>query len=228
MEGLRAVVFDIGATLVEGPPVAPAKRIAALVGTQDHRAVSNIIMCHDFSGSDDLMERLEKELGVVFSREARKETEHLWRSQFNACEELGGSSQVLRFFAERNVKLALLSDIWRPYYEGVKRALPDIERLAPVRALSFLTGRKKPDTYNFRLVCRELGEDPGRILMVGDTYSHDIEPAIALGMKTCWLLRRPEKEGRDVIDVINRVKPAPDITIGALRELADDKLLNTI
>ncbi len=228
MEGIKAVVFDIGATLVEGPPVAPAKQLSAIIGYPDYKKISGIIMCNDFSGSGELISRLEKELDTVFSPDARRETESLWQSQFTACEELHESSQVLRFFAGRNIKIALLSDIWRPYYEGVKRAIPDIEDLAKVRVLSFLTGRKKPEPHNFMLAAEMLDEEPSRILMVGDTYTHDIEPAIGLGFKTAWLLRRAKKESGDIIDVINGVRPRPGVAVRYLWELCSDEVLNKL
>ncbi|MBP5274002.1 MAG: HAD family hydrolase [Abditibacteriota bacterium] len=215
---MKAVVFDIGATLVDGPPVAPAKVIASLTGA-GYRDVAGIIMRRDFADSDALIRALEEELSLSFSPVAREKTKDLWESQFTGCHEINDSSNVLRFFARRHIRIGLLSDIWRPYYEGVKRAVKDIESLAEAKALSFCTGHKKPDPYNFRLITELLSLEPQEILMVGDTYSHDIEPAIALGMKTAWLLRRPEKEADDVIDVINGKKPAPDLTIKDLAGL---------
>jgi FMN phosphatase YigB (HAD superfamily) len=61
--------------------------------------------------------------------------------------------------------------------------------------------------------------------MVGDTYKNDIRPAIELGMRTVWILHRPEKEKADMIEVLNGASPPPDLTLASIAELEPSRLL---
>jgi len=65
-------------------------------------------------------------------------------------------------------------------------------------------------------------------VMVGDTYRNDIRPAIELGMRTVWVLHRPEKEKADLIAVMNGDAPPPDLTLASIAELAPSKLLDHV
>jgi FMN phosphatase YigB (HAD superfamily) len=60
--------------------------------------------------------------------------------------------------------------------------------------------------------------------MVGDTYKNDIAPALALGMKTVWVLHRPHKETRDLVRVLNHAAPAPDLTLESIGDLDPARL----
>jgi len=62
-------------------------------------------------------------------------------------------------------------------------------------------------------------------VMVGDTYRNDIRPAIDLGMRTVWVLHRPEKEKADLIAVLNGTSPPPDLTLPSIADLKPSKLL---
>lgn len=48
-------------------------------------------------------------------------------------------------------------------------------------------GVRKPDPEIFRLALNFLGTEPSETLVIGDSYSNDIEPALKLGCKVLWL-----------------------------------------
>ena len=50
-------------------------------------------------------------------------------------------------------------------------------------------GFEKPDPRMFEAALRVLGEEPGRVLYVGDHPVNDIAGAAAVGMPTCWVSR---------------------------------------
>ncbi len=131
----------------------------------------------------------------------------------------------------RGLKIGLLSDIWSPYYAGVQRALPDVVRAADAIVLSCRTGHRKPEPANFERVLSELAVEPCEAVMVGDTYEHDILPAIRLGMRTVWVLARPEREAASVIKVLNGELPAPTATVSSIKEVPSAgvfRLLSTL
>ena len=123
----------------------------------------------------------------------------------------------------RGLKIGLLSDIWSPYYKGVERALPRIIEAADAIVLSCRTGCRKPSPDNFVRALDELGVLPGEAVMVGDTYSHDIQPAIELGMRTVWVLARPDREANSIMRILNGECPAPSVTVGSISEVASCK-----
>ena len=48
-------------------------------------------------------------------------------------------------------------------------------------------GLFKPDPAIFLHAAKELGGDPGTMMMVGDSFDRDVRPAKKAGMKTAWL-----------------------------------------
>ncbi len=86
-------------------------------------------------------------------------------------------------------------------------------------------GYGKPDPRVLQSAAAAVGLPPERILFVGNSYRHDIQPAIEAGWKTAWIRRpsdvppsaSPEEQGQPE----NRPEgaPEPDVVIGELREL---------
>jgi FMN phosphatase YigB (HAD superfamily) len=60
--------------------------------------------------------------------------------------------------------------------------------------------------------------------MIGDTYRNDIRPALDLGMKTVWLLHRPDKERADLLEVLNDAAPRPDLTLAGIGDLRPEAI----
>ena len=114
-------------------------------------------------------------------------------------------SATYRF--ERNSRLALFSDalatlttLHRHFPLGVMTNGPaDIQReeLSQLGIASFFShffiegevGVGKPDPHVFQQAELAVGLAPDEILMVGNSFGHDIRPAILAGWKTIWLRR---------------------------------------
>lgn len=71
-------------------------------------------------------------------------------------------------------------------------------------------GLSKPDPRFFRRAAEEIGLEPNRLLMVGDSLERDIRPAKRIGMHTAWL--NPSKSASDA---------AADFQLRRLAELRD-------
>ena len=63
-------------------------------------------------------------------------------------------------------------------------------------------GLRKPDPEIYRAAIASVNESPKNTIMIGDTYANDIAPAAAIGMKTVWVLHRPQKEKKDDMTLI--------------------------
>ena len=68
----------------------------------------------------------------------------------------------------------------------------------------------KPDPAIFLHAAEKLGGDPGKMMMVGDSFDRDVRPAKKAGMKTAWL------RGSDTQEC-----PEPRLVDVHLRKLAD-------
>ena len=82
----------------------------------------------------------------------------------------------------------------------------------------------KPDKEFFLRALRTLDTPPENVVMIGDTYRNDIRPAIELGMRTIWVLHRPDKERDALVDVLNGTAPPPHRTIRSIADLKPELL----
>ncbi len=220
---VKAVVFDIGATLVTGPPVAPNKVIARYFPGASAAVIASVIMTCNLDSVHDCLGRLESHFGKP-SDEAVKAISELWDSQKNCASEIESATEIVMALKERGIKIGLLSDIWRPYYESVELAIPKIVAAADAIVLSCRTGARKPSHKNFHRVAEELGVEYQDLVMVGDTYTHDILPALELGMRAVWVLARLDREAASVVDVLNGKYPRPTMTVSSINELPELEL----
>jgi HAD superfamily hydrolase (TIGR01509 family) len=78
-------------------------------------------------------------------------------------------------------------------------------------------GLSKPDPRFFGRAAEEIGIEPTRLLMVGDSLERDIRPAKKIGMQTAWL--NPNSRATDA---------ATDFQLSRLTELRDLVFASTI
>jgi HAD superfamily hydrolase (TIGR01509 family) len=149
----------------------------------------------------------------------------LWNAQLEEAFVLPGAREVIEKLKAAGIPRAYLSNIWPPFYDHFRQEFPEEAERQP-RFLSFETGLLKPDPAFFQLALRGLEIRAEEAVMVGDTYKNDIRPAIELGMRTVWVLHRPEKEKADLVAVVNGEAPPPDLTLASIGELELSKLLS--
>ncbi|MEO5345950.1 MAG: HAD-IA family hydrolase [Magnetococcus sp. YQC-9] len=214
------IFLDIGFTMIGGPEVGPA---GWLMRTLDLPAEAKSILkgwlfnTH-LTGPESLTERLCAEFGGDPER-TRSIVTDFWEQQLNDAYVLPGAREFLEGLQAEGIPYAFISNIWTPFLTSFSRLFPlEFERV-PVYA-SCQLGISKPDAAIFHHALDAVGVWPEQAAMIGDTYAMDIEPAQKLGMKTIWLLHRPDKEREDLVAVLNGEKSRPDrtlATIGALR-----------
>jgi FMN phosphatase YigB (HAD superfamily) len=213
------VFLDIGSTLLDGPPAGPAKRIAGSLGLgkESLPAIERLLFCTAVRDADELGQRLGHLFGVD-SASAVDSVTALWNAQLQEAYALPGALEAIAGLKAAGIPRAYLSNIWPPFYARFEREFADEARGQP-QFLSFQMGIMKPDPEIFRRALDSAGVSPGDAVMVGDTYNNDIMPAIALGMRTVWILHRPDKEKAALVRVVNREAPAPDLTLAAIGDL---------
>ncbi|MCP5459631.1 MAG: HAD-IA family hydrolase [Gammaproteobacteria bacterium] len=212
------VLFDIGSTLIEGPPYGPGRRLIKALGLEDGNsaAVNNLMFRTPLTDARELGRHLAERFGC--DREtAEREAGALWRAQIDEAWVVPGAAEALHMLAEADIPWAYISNIWTPFYQGFLRHFPKEDRRPSF--LSYRLGVSKPDLGIYRFALRTLGIVPQNAVMIGDTYQNDIAPAIELGIKTIWLLHRPEKESADLQAISEGNAPAPDLTLQSIEEL---------
>jgi len=225
------VFFDIGSTLIDGPPLGPARRLSDTLGLGSEAVseLERILFRSPARDPEELANTIVNRMGVnrlrVDRNRALEACTTLWNAQLEEAYVLPGAREVIEKRRSAGIPRAYLSNIWPPFYEHFRQEFPEEAEGQP-QFLSFQTGLMKPDPAFFQLALRALEIRAEEAVMVGDTYKNDIRPAIELGIRTVWVLHRPEKEKADMIAVMNGDAPPPDLTLASIGELEPSKLLS--
>jgi HAD superfamily hydrolase (TIGR01509 family) len=192
-------IFDIGNTLVTGPSLGPARRIAGEFGLDDgaRRALHEALMTTPFAGPAAVAEHLG-------DPRAEPVVEAIWRAQERDARAVPGAAALLESLRRDGVALALLSNIWPPYLVAVRRhfgALFDALVPRALQVFSFEARDAKPSPALFERVLRAAGAAAGEAVMIGDSLRTDIAPAAALGLKTVWVSPDPSATVASVTDL---------------------------
>ncbi len=121
-------------------------------------------------------------------------------------------------YLKRHYRLAVLSNIDADSFRQTQPRL-GVEFDAVLTAQAI--GSYKPDRRNFEALVARLGETgvaAPQILHTAQSLYHDIAPARALGLATCWIDRRAGKPGAGATPPSDA---APDFTFLTLGALAD-------
>jgi HAD superfamily hydrolase (TIGR01509 family) len=218
------IFFDIGSTLIEGPPFGPARRLADTLGLGKDavKELERILFRSPAGDPEQLANTVVNRMRVDYD-EAVDACTTLWNAQLQEAYVLPGARELIEKLKSAGIPRAYLSNIWPPFYEHFKQEFAEEAQCQP-QFLSFQTGLMKPDPAFFQLALRAVETRAEDAVMVGDTYKNDIRPAIELGMRTVWVLHRTDKEKADLIDVMNGEAPPPDLTLSSIGELEPSKL----
>lgn len=219
------VFFDIGSTLIDGPPFGPARRLSESLGLGPEAVaeLERLLFRSPARDPEQLANTIVNRLRVDHNK-ALEACATLWNAQLQEAYVLPGAREVIEKLRSAGIPRAYLSNIWPPFYEHFQQEFPQEAEHQP-QFLSFKTGLMKPDPAFFQMALRALETRAEDAVMVGDTYKNDIRPAIELGMRTVWILHRPEKEKADMIEVLNGASPPPDLTLASIAELEPSRLL---
>jgi|SRR5690348_7557713 len=227
--GKPVLFLDIGATLVAADVKGPASRIGSRLGLdkESRRALRDTLMTVDFPDPDAVARHLVDSFDAAPDLAVRAVRE-VWEAQRGDARPLPGAPEAFARLAAEGFRLGLISNIWRPYMESVRRhygALFDAHVDQRLQLFSFQLGWAKPAPEIFTEALRRAAVGPGRAVMVGDSYDEDIAPAQALGLRTVWVLTRPDDQAEARARVEEGAAPAPTLTAASLDAL-DPRLLS--
>ena len=210
---IRAVVFDLWNTLAYSRGGSPFQRAKALLRPDQ--------LLEFAAFQRDAMTRIYADRGAFF--EAWRERMGLDAAQTvelsaafaaaeaeaelfpEAAEALGGARALAR--------LALLSNT-QSFDLGLLDRLGLSEAIR-VRGLSAEMGAVKPEPQAFDALAKRLGLFPGNLVMVGDSWSDDIEGALAAGWTAIWINRagkpRPDHDPEAELVELPDLRQVPEV-----------------
>jgi FMN phosphatase YigB (HAD superfamily) len=182
-----AVLFDIGDTLVRRPDVGPGRRIADALGLgrDEARTITGWLFREAFASPRALAERVCDAFGLPPRIE--ESIAEIWRAQETEPVEVDGATACVAAVREHGARVGVVSNIWRPYEAGFRRACPAIVPLVETWQLSYRAGVAKPDPTLFRAALAALEVEAASTMMIGDSLEKDVRPALALGMHAIWV-----------------------------------------
>lgn len=204
---IQAVVFDLWNTLVFSPAGSPFQRLKGLLRPEQlpfHSALMRDGMLRPYASVEDFLAAWEGRAGL--------DPEQLV-AMAQAFTEAGGQAECFPGSPEavgavRDLaRVALLSNTQTFGLELLDR-LGIAERIR-TRMLSAELGALKPEPAAFEAVQRKLGLFPGNLAMVGDSWTDDVEGALAAGWTPIWVNR----------EALPRPAHDPEVTVYEVRSL---------
>ena len=227
--GVRAIIFDYGGTLDtggthwgkqlwhayerQGVPVTEELFREAYVHAE-RTLGKNPIIKPDFTFRSTLETKVHIELEYIAQKVEGFRPED-WATRIvddlyaATLRHTSRSREVLQQLAQK-MPMVLVSN----FYGNVATVLGEMkmDTLFSKVVESAVVGVRKPDPRIFTLGVEALGVDPSEVIVVGDSYDKDIEPAKAAGCRTAWFI------GEGWTDGIADGKAA-DVVITSLEEL---------
>ncbi|HEY3401194.1 MAG TPA: HAD family hydrolase [Geothrix sp.] len=184
---IRAVVFDLWNTLVFSPAGSPFQRLKGLLRPEQqalHAALMRDGMIRPYDSVEVFLE--------VWRGPASLDDEQM-AAMVQAFREAGDQAQCFHGAPEavaavRDLaRVALLSNTQSFGLELLDR-LGISERIR-LQHWSAELGALKPEAAAYEAVQRRLGLFPGNLAMVGDSWTDDVEGALAAGWTAIWVNR---------------------------------------
>jgi HAD superfamily hydrolase (TIGR01549 family) len=187
------IFFDIGATLIQGPSQTPARQLAGMFNRDDawRKRLDKTLLTTFIDSPNALAELLQAQFELPEG--CHLAAQEVWETQETGARVVPGAPELLEELRLEGVEYGFISNIWFPYAESFRRLYGELADSTDCH-FSFRLGIAKPDLAFYRHALAHAGVAPIEAVMVGDSYDNDMEPALALGMHTVWLLHRPDKE----------------------------------
>lgn len=169
---IQAVCFDGFGTLVE--IVDKRRPFKALLGdSPSSEAVAEVLTTPTSLGE------LARRLAISVDEDKLAQLEADLDAECRSTRLRPGMEAIWETLERLGLKVAVCSNLAMPYGNALVGCLP---KAPDALVLSFEVGLMKPQAEIYRLVCRQLGLEPGQILFVGDNLEADVHGPRAAGL----------------------------------------------
>lgn len=216
---IKGIIFDYGGTLDSGGDhwseviwdaynkagVAVDKaefREAYVEAERELARTRHILPEHDFGDLMLIKMRLElqwlSEHGFFPPAEVEDKAKEIASICYQAARRKVAEAVPVLDELSKRYKLELVSN----FYGNIETVLKDfgVARYFPNIIESAVVGVRKPDPEIFNLGVKDMGLKPAEVVVVGDSYRKDIEPAEKLGCKTIWIKGKGWTDAEDKIE----------------------------
>jgi putative hydrolase of the HAD superfamily len=210
----KAVVFDVGGTLVEPLGTDLVAALARTLGLDDAAThVLRMLLARNvFPSPAALAERVRAELGVL--DDPREAVAAYWQAAATRPVPRADAATCVAAVRAAGARVGIIGTLATPEAEAFRRACSALVPLVDAWQLSCETGSAKPSAAAFSAVLDALGVTPARALVVGDDLAEDVEPALALGMSAIWLRpAAPEPASPVTVDPHGAPVPVPAVVV---------------
>lgn len=189
MGQIQVVVFDLYGTLLHiTQKTNPYKRLWEDIGLETSEQIGfarNAALMMSFSSLKDYLKFLQEFL-PCFNRDVLSYEQEI-RQEVMSAELYPDTMSVLNTLREGELKLGLISNLATPYKEPFFTLGLDVyfDRIT----FSCEVGFVKPQKAIYQKMAMNLGIDPTRILVVGDSVKNDVEGPQSIEMNTVHLDR---------------------------------------
>lgn len=213
---IRAVVFDLWNTLVFSPAGSPFQRLKALLRPEQvpvHPSLMRDGMIRPYDSVEAFLEAWRRPADLDAAQMAAMA--QAFREAGDQAECFAGAPEAVG--AVRDLaRVALLSNTQSFGLELLGR-LGISERIR-LRHMSAELGVLKPDAAAFEAVQRRLGLFPGNLAMVGDSWTDDVQGALAAGWTAIWVNRdakpRPDHDPDAPLYEVRSLDRVPELIEG--------------
>ncbi len=228
IENIKGIIFDYGGTLDTGGDhwseviwkayqeagVNVSKeefRDAYVFAERELARTRYILPEHNFR--DLLNIKMELELKWLAERdlypadELKSKALEIAEICYNSAKSKVDEAKPVLMALSQKYPLVLVSN----FYGNVESVLKDFDLLQffPKIIESAVVGVRKPDPQIFMLGVEALNLQPDEVLVVGDSYRKDIEPAEKIGCQTIWIKGKgwtPEEDAQTHTNIITNIK----------------------
>ena len=213
---IRAVVFDLWNTLVFSPGGSPFQRLKALLRPDQLPWQPELLrdgMVRPYGSVEAFLGAWRARIALDPAQEAAMVQAFLESGDRALC--FPGASEAVE--ATRALaRVALLSNTQDFGLELLDRL--GISQRVRQRFLSADLGVLKPEPGAFEAVQRRLGLFPGNLAMVGDSWTDDVEGALAAGWTAIWVNReakpRPARDPDAPLYEVRSLDRVPELIEG--------------
>lgn len=198
----KVIIFDAFGTLVKiKPGRSPYRKLMIWLkenGKKPHLNDAKFIMSNNVN-----IQQLAALFGYAIPIQLLNEIQDDFREELKTIELYEDTVSTLKNLKEHGYKIALCSNLARPYGEQLKRLIPD---LFDFIVFSYEVSLIKPEQQIYEMIQTHFNCDMAEMLFIGDHPILDVEKPISLGMSARLIQRHNEQHLSDIMDdLINKV-----------------------
>ena len=197
MSHVQAVIFDAFGTIIRiekaRHPFRQLLKLGIAQGRRPRPDDASALMSHPWS-----LAQAADHFGIDVPPTELARIESELDAELAGIQPFTDALSCIEALQARGLKVAVCSNLARPYGAAVKRIFPGLESYG----FSYEIGTLKPDRRIYDAVLTELAVDACKVWMIGDSQRCDRDGPIALGVKGHYLNRTREGSPSDFHDLM--------------------------